>query len=475
MSGHLRELIKNGILNHDRINEIASQLSDAIQVYDANGNLLYCNEASIKMDDISYAASRGKHLTHVYPSIAVAESTILKVLKTGKPIYNNEQIYSNYKGRNLATINTTLPINSGSSVVGAIEISRNLTEYRDLSQKVIELESRFSSKREPLAGKQKTYNFDDIITTNIEFIRLKSVAKKAAKTNIPVLIYGDTGTGKELLAHSIHNASMRSRENFLVQNCAALPTNLLEGILFGTSKGGFTGAVNRPGLFELAHGGSIFLDEINSMPLELQAKLLRVLQNGSFRRVGDTKERTADLRIIAATNVDPNMAIRDGSLRRDLYYRLNTVLLWIPSLSERREDIEYLTDFFIKKYSNQLGKDTADISEDVRKLFNVYPWDGNVRELEHVIEATVSLNDTQCIDIIHLPHNLRYFYSENLVKKKYSVSAASGLVDAVVDLEISMIREALSSGNKNVSLAASILGIPRQTLQYKIKKYGLGE
>jgi arginine utilization regulatory protein len=454
-------------------------ISDGVQIVDEHGNLIYCNRNSALLDDININESIGKHITEIYPSLKEEESTLLKVLATKTPILNLEQTYRTYKGKNIATINSTLPIINDDRIEGAIEISRNITTYKELSEKVIDLQSLAKG---PEAFESKIvrtvndgYRFEDIITTHPEFNRVKAVAMKAANTDIAVLIYGETGTGKELLTQAIHNSSRRKNKPFIAQNCAALPGSLLEGILFGTVKGGFTGAVDRPGLFELADTGTLFLDEINSMPQELQAKLLRVLQDGKIRRIGDTKERKVDVRIVAATNIEPNLAIDMGLIRRDLYYRLNTVTLWIPKLSDRKEDIPLLTHFFIKKYNGLLYRGIKNVSKQVMTLFLNYPWEGNVRELEHVIEGAVNFVDGETIEIIDLPYNLKNYYEKHHTKTGTieSLKQVDGLVEALEATEKQLIVEALKESDGNTAGAARLLKIPRQTLQYKMKKFDL--
>lgn len=478
----MHRLLGNTKITEETIRKIADHISDAIQIFNSSGELVYCNKASSEMDEIELKTAKGSHITELYPSIKIGGSTILQVLKTGEEIAKEEQTYSSYRGQKLSTINTTLPIMEGKKIVGAAEISRNITHFKELNEKMIDLRS--ASEKSHLTKKSKakdakkasdsrtSYKFSDIITRNSEFLRIKEVAKRAAKTNIPILIYGDTGTGKELLAQSVHSASVRSKSAFIAQNCAALPANLLEGILFGTTKGGFTGAVDRPGLFELADTGTMFLDEVNSMPIELQAKLLRVLQDGKIRRVGDTKQRTVDVRLVAAMNRDPNIAIEQGLLRRDLYYRINTVTLSIPSLADRREDIELLTEKFIKKYNQLLYKSIEKVSDEVMELFHHYTWDGNVRELEHAIEAASNFSEGPIIELADLPHNIRNFKEsdENFVIKQ---KLGEGLNQAVETLEKQMVQHALEISKNNITAAADVLQVPRQTLQYKIKKYNL--
>lgn len=467
------------ILTLEHVKFMLEHISDGVQIVDEKGNLVYCNRNSALLDDINIEESIGKHITEIYPSLKEEESTLLEVLMTKTPILNREQTYRTYKGKSIATINTTLPILSGDQIEGAIEISRNITPYKELTEKVIDLQSKVNGAEDEFKmpkNLNRGYKFEDIITAHAEFNRVKAVAMKAASTDIAVLIYGETGTGKELLTQAIHNGSKRKMKPFIAQNCAALPGSLLEGILFGTVKGGFTGAVDRPGLFELADSGTLFLDEINSMPQELQAKLLRVLQDGKIRRIGDTRERHVDVRIIAATNIEPNLAIELGLIRRDLYYRLNTVTLWIPKLSDRKEDIPLLTQFFIRKYNGLLYRSIKGVSQEVMALFLKYHWEGNVRELEHVIEGAVNFVEGDLIQIIDLPYNLKRFYDSTHAAStalNTILSHELGLVEELESVEAKLIQEALKKCENNIAKASRLLKIPRQTLQYKIKKFNL--
>ncbi len=459
-------------ITSEHLEKILEHISDGIQIVDDKGFLVFCNRHSAMLDDIQLSESIGKHITEIYPSLKSETSTLLDVLKTGLPILNKEQSYRNYKGKVIATINSTMPLIEGGRVKGAIEISRNITPYKELSERYLALQSSLHGEgvSETTQKGTATYQFEDIITQHAEFNRIKLVAMKAARTDIPVLIYGETGTGKELLTQAIHNHSQRKAKPFIAQNCAALPGSLLEGILFGTVKGGFTGAVDRPGLFELADTGTLFLDEINSMPLELQAKLLRVLQDGKIRRVGDIKERVVDVRIIAATNIEPNHAIETGLIRRDLYYRLNTVSLWIPKLADRREDIPLLTAYFLNKYNHMLYRHIKGISPEVSRIFHTYHWEGNVRELEHVIESAVNFAEGPLILWEDLPTNLKRFEPKERVE---TTLEGQGLQDVLNHVERQTILQAFEQCGKNVTKTAEALHIPRQTLQYKLKKYQL--
>ena len=340
----------------ENIIEILDYLEEGIHVIDQNGIIVYYNAFAQGIDGIESSKVMGRHLLEIYPSLTDDTSTLLMAIQSGRPIHRKEQTFLNYKGEKITTINSSIPIKSKGKILGALEISRDITQVRQMSEKIVDLQSKLypKNKKSPNINESAKFTFEDIIGSNKEMERLKELSRKAAETDVSVLVSGDTGTGKELFVHSIHNASNRNHKPFITENCAALPANLLEGILFGTIKGGFTGAEDRPGLFELADGGTLFLDEINSMPMELQSKLLRVLQDGRIRRVGAIKTTDVDVRIIAATNIPPEIAVDKRQLRRDLYYRLNVVSFEIPPLKHRKDDIPILTDFFI--FANYIFK-----------------------------------------------------------------------------------------------------------------------
>lgn len=455
----------------ENIMEILDYLEEGVHIIDKNGIIVYYNKFAQGIDGIEREKVVNRHLLEIYPSLTEETSTLLTVIRTGEPMYKKEQTFLNYKGEKITTINSSIPITSKGKILGALEISKDITTVREMSEKIVDLQNKLynNKKEKTLQNKTKEsaqYTLLDIVGENKEMMKLKSLALKAAESDVSVLVSGDTGTGKELFVHSIHNASPRKYKPFITQNCAALPANLLEGILFGTIKGGFTGAEDRPGLFELANNGTLFLDEINSMPLELQSKLLRVLQDGNIRRVGATNTIQVDVRIIAATNIPPEEAVEKRQLRRDLYYRLNVVTFEIPPLKDRKDDIPILVKYFIDKFNLKFGKDVKEISRDVLNIFNNYEWDGNVRELEHLIEGILSINDIDIIEVKDLPYKFRQ-------RKKNTNIYESSLAKIIEETERTIIREALNQTDNNVTRTAELLKIPRQTLQYKIQKLKL--
>jgi two-component system response regulator AtoC len=305
---------------------------------------------------------------------------------------------------------------------------------------------------------------------------LYELIRQVAPARSGVLIVGETGTGKELVARAIHHASGRGGL-FVPINCAAIPADLLESELFGHQKGAFTGAHrDRMGKFELSSGGTIFLDEITEMPLALQAKLLRVLQEETVERLGAQRAVRVDLRIVAATNRDPQQAVDDGTLRQDLFFRLNVVRVDVPPLRERREDIQLLAGHFLQKYSSELGRQAPRLTEAVLQVLLAYPWPGNVRELENLMERASVLCRGTTIDVQLLPQDMTVAADVSLAIPAASIPGESEtlvLEEQVSALEKRLITAALVRSGDNKSAASRLLGVSERTLWYKIKKYGL--
>ena len=451
------------------------EYADAIMIVDHNGKIVYSVRYNPRFDDESdireFKDIINKNYLEVFPTLDPEQSTIINCIKQGVPKYMENQIFYDNKGRVYNTQNLTLPIIRSGKILGAIEISKDITKIEELSEKNKDHNVFQFQSKEKLAEKKTVakYTFESIITSNEGMKENIKKAKMVSDSTSSVLVYGETGTGKELFVQSIHNYSSRRDKPFIAQNCAALPETLFESILFGSVKGAFTGAIDKPGLFELANGGTLFLDEINSMPITLQAKLLRVLQDGIVRRVGDSKDREVDVRIITAMNEEPLKAVEKGQIREDLFYRLNVVSLKLIPLRERKEDIPLYVDHFIKKYNNELNKNVKNISSDVKNIFYSYSWPGNVRELQHVIESSMNMLNKDRIDTKHLP----IYLSENIENRGLNeeIGEIKPLNDAVEVLEKSMIIRALKRTNGNISKAGNLLRIPRQTLHYKLNKY----
>ncbi len=303
------------------------------------------------------------------------------------------------------------------------------------------------------------YSFEDIIGNSKEIKKVKELAMKVCNSKSPIFVYGDTGTGKELIVQAIHSSSIRRKKPFIAQNCAAIPENLLESIFFGVGKGGFTGAIESKGLFEEANGGTLYLDELNSMDIIFQSKFLRVIQEGEFRRIGETNTRKTNIRIISSVNEDPDFLVRSNKLRKDLYYRLNVIRINVPELNARKEDIPLLVPMFIEKHNKRLGTSISGIDNCALELLMKKDYDGNVRELEHIIEGALNYKRQGVIKISDL--HLKKTIERLSLKEKLEY------------MEIKYIKEALIIHSNNVSKASKFLNIPRQTLQYKISKYSI--
>ncbi|AZV49429.1 sigma-54-dependent Fis family transcriptional regulator [Bacillus halotolerans] len=443
---------------------ILDEIDVGLHVVDEHGNTIVYNNKMMQIEDMEKQDVLNKNLMDVFMFSKQQDSTLVQALQEGKTIKNVKQSYFNNKGQEITTINHTYPIVQDGNIKGAVEIAKDVTKLERLI-------------RENMHKKgNATYTFDSILGTSPAIQDVIENAKRATRTSSSVLLAGETGTGKELFAQSIHNGSDRSSGPFISQNCAALPDSLVESILFGTKKGAFTGAVDQPGLFEQAHGGTLLLDEINSLNLSLQAKLLRALQERKIRRIGSTKDTPIDVRIIATMNEDPIDAIAGERMRKDLYYRLSVVTLIIPPLRERKEDILLLASEFIQKNNHLFQMAVEHISEDVKQFFLSYDWPGNIRELEHMIEGAMNfMTDEQTITANHLPYQYRMKIKPADISKPEPAGhqPAADLKEKMESFEKYVIENILRKHGHNISKTAQELGISRQSLQYRLKKFSL--
>ncbi|WP_312472581.1 sigma 54-interacting transcriptional regulator [Neobacillus sp.] len=456
-------------LTQEVLTAILKSIDEGIHVVNTEGKTIFYNEVAAKHDGMDVREVQGKHLIDAFPSLSEESSTLLMVIRTGKPIYNQTQVYLNLHGTRIDTINTTLPIFLGEEIIGAVEIAKDYSRMKLLSERLLDLQKGVNKSNKKKVLKQVSYTLSDLKTVNPAFISMKNEARKLAKSDSPILVYGESGTGKELFVQGIHHESLRSGGAFIAQNCAAIPETLLESILFGTAKGSYTGAVDRKGLFELADGGTLFLDELHTMPIELQAKLLRVLEDGMVRRVGGSQNISVDVRVIAAMNVHPTMALQDQKLRNDLFYRLNVFTFSLFPLRERIEDILYLTDYFIYEFNRKLKKSIKGVEKKLELFFMDYQWPGNVRELKHTIEYMMNVCEEERLTLEELPIMLRQLSSSSQGKRVHPNESLS-LRKNLEDVEKRLIMNALDLSKGNINKAAKLLEIPRQTLQYKLKK-----
>lgn len=404
----------------------------------------------------------GMHILELHQHLTHETSTVMRALKSKEPIINEKQYLNIYKERTVTILATTLPLISGDDIIGTMEFDRYLDE--DLAQYE---EEDFNNDIN-----QNSYFFtiDDIITNNPAMIDAKNQTLKAAKTSSPVMIYGETGTGKELIAQAIHNHSFRKNNPFIVQNCASIPSSLGESILFGTTRGSFTGAENKIGLFEIANGGTLVLDELNSMDIALQSKLLRATENGSFRRLGGKNIINVDVRLISTINEEPYFLIESNKIRKDLFYRLGVVLIYIPPLRDRKDDIPLLVDYFIHEYNKKMHKNIKGISKEVKELIMDYSWPGNVRELKNFIEGAFNFTEKDIIDRDSIPYHIISINKKD--EADINIESRFDLNEAIKEQEIKYIKLALEK-SKSITDAAKLLKISRQLLKYKLDNYGI--
>lgn len=474
----------------DVYTHICNLLPEAIMICDAEGRLISLNDANIQLEGLQSEVVLGKHVTEVYRVLDDSSFSILQTLETMQPKLNHRQMYATQYGRVVDGLTSTYPIFLNDQIFGTVSLVEDYTKLDEVRRKNAELEKKLnifsgaktSSKKVPVAR----YHFRDIICSSPKMMSLLQKCKLAAQSDSAVMLYGETGTGKELFAQSIHNASKRADRPFVAVNCAAIPDNLLESMLFGTVKGAFTGAENQMGLFEQAHSGTLLLDELNSMSMALQSKLLRVLQEGVVRRLGSTTDTPVDVRIISNINVPPQEAIDKGLLRNDLYYRLGVVSINILPLRERHEDIMLLVKTYIMFYNRKLLKNVTGCSPEVEEIFQQYSWPGNVRELQHAVEHAMNVMPVYSGTITArvLPDHIVEAVQKTETKTEPEETLLNSIVPPMEEMEGSLnqmlenyerkiLAAAMEKYQGNVSQAARALKTSRQQLKYRLDKYGI--
>ena len=396
-----------------------------------------------------------------------------KVRETKVPIVDDYYEYNLGYGKKTALIMSLYPYMKDGEVEGVCTIGRNINQIKDFLVTTLEYNNRRKRKRDGKVNGTR-YFFDDIIGKSAAMKRMVERAKIFAKSDSPLMIYGETGTGKELVAQSIHNGSIYLDGPFVSVNCAAIPETLLESTLFGTTKGSFTGAVDKPGLFELAEGGTLFLDEINSMPLSLQPKLLRAIQEKAIRRVGGEKEISVNCRLISAVNRSPEYILEQGIIRDDLFFRLATIELKIPPLRERKEDIDYLVYSFIDKYNARFDRSVEGISPLLYSSLLEYDWPGNIRELENMVESAMNLVSVHD-HILRVEHLSDYFHDKFSGMHRVTVddNASLSMKERLQDFERKLLKESLERNDYNIAKVAEEFDMTRQNVYLRLKKLGI--
>ncbi len=467
-----------------------------VAIIDTHGRYVYYNRESADIDGCSVSDALGKPLLDVYPYLTEKDSTMLSSLKEGRIFQNHHQNYFNSRGKLINYTHTTTPlINARGEAIGAIEFGFDASGNIKLAQQLLALtKSAIKRPIERIPAERR------IITRSSSMHNLIALSKRYAASDIPVIIYGPSGSGKELFAQLIVEHSTRCDKPFVVLNCGALTETLVESTLFGTVKGAYTGAENNEGYLELANGGTLFLDEFNSMSLNVQQKLLRYLQTKQYTRVGEVRPRVSDARILVAMNENPLKLIAEGRLREDLYYRLNVAVLTLPPLDERPEDILPLAEHFIEKYA-ALSSHTIHGIANPEALMR--SWPGNVRMLENEIVRSIVMHETDGPLTIapdpsvateqHEPQN----YPTSDLTFRGTIEPMTSTVSPNGDREVTenpstdpaaptmslpkqlealerrLVIEALNATRGNASQAAERLGIARTTLLYKMEKLGI--
>ncbi|MCR3921588.1 MAG: sigma 54-interacting transcriptional regulator [Firmicutes bacterium] len=442
---------------------IINSIQDAISVVDENGNGILFNNAYLKLTGLQEADVLHKPAT---VDIAEGESMHLKVLKTGQPVRGVPMKVGRYKRHVLVFC---APLYIREKLWGSVGILRDVSEVRALSDEL----QRTKQKVRQLEAK---YSFDDIIGGSSVLQQAIQLAKVAAATPATVLLRGEGGTGKELFAHAIHHTSSRHDQQFIRVNCGALPENLLESELFGYSEGAFTGArkQGKKGIFEEANGGTIFLDEIGTMEVSLQAKILRVLQEGEIVRIGEAHPLTVDVRVIAATNANLEALIEEGKFREDLYYRLNVFPIYMPTLAERRMDIPLLAEYYLHALSQDYNRPGAELSTESTAMLQDYHWPGNVRELKNVMaRALINLTkDETLVEPRHLMFSLNTPRHATSQRQLHTYQGET-LGQLHATWEKNILLDALHRAGGNKTEAARQLAISVRSLYNKLERYSI--
>lgn len=449
---------------------ILDSIKDAITIVDKDCITKYWNKAAEKMYGISRKDIVGKHIREFFPS-----SLLPRIIKEEK---SYENIYNSPRESSFNIISAS-PLYCKGELVGGLSLDRDITDHIRTAELLSKARSNLDVLQQEITAINKNHSsFSMILGNSSKFREAVNLARDVARSNINVLICGESGTGKELFARAIHMES--GREGLYVPiNCSAMPNELIESELFGYAAGAFTGALKegRTGKIELAHKGTLFLDEIGDMPLHMQPKILRVLEDGEVTKVGGEKSIKVNIRIIAATNRNLNEMVEKGTFRKDLYYRLNSVLINLPPLRERKDDIPLLANRFVQNYCMEYGLNILNISPQVMDAFIQHDWEGNVRELANIIERMVVIaknNKLSSLDVNTLPENI------NVKKKSYKDAGDENsnpydLNYILANAERDAVVNAMKMAENNKSAAAKILNIPRSTLYFKLQKYGLSD
>ena len=450
-------------------------LPHGVVITNESGVIIFYNQAQAQLDGLKPAEVLGVRLSAVYPAGQWPEP---KLSAAGHRLPLSAALqYAPGRGRAVSATVSASPLRLSGQSAGTL--------YLVAAQPAAAEAGPVRAERAAGPRREKC-GFDRLIGRSEKFQKALNLGRSGALSPSPILLSGETGTGKEMFARGVHEHSPRANQPFVAINCSAIPQELLEGMLFGTTRGAFTGAADKAGLFEEANRGTLFLDELDSMPLKLQPKLLRALQERKIRRVGSPHELSLDVKIISAVGGRPEEVVKNGRLRSDLFYRLGVMVINLPPLRERLDDLPLLAGYFIEKHNKILGKRVSGLSAEVLEAFRAYDWPGNVRELEHIIEAVLNVAEGETVITVDLlPDHFSLLpkitlgqYEARDVSRfqdffhQAEVDEAGGFV-SLKEKEKTMIAGALAMTSGNVAKAARLLNISRQLLVYKMKKHRL--
>ena len=502
-----------------------------ITIVRADGVIIYYNDAQARLDGLAPKDALGKKICDVY-SFTPEDSPTMRALRSGKPVFDSVHYYRTRNGKLVNSANAIYPLWINGILLGGICF---IQSYTDIGKQVGYMRGAgehgavVDVTMPPPKTEKKHYTFASLVGESPLLREAAELAKKVSQGASSVMLVGETGVGKEIFAQAIHYEGPRRNNPYLALNCSAVPETLMEGILFGTAKGAFTGAVNRAGLFEAANGGTLYLDEVDSMPLSLQSKMLRALQERKIRRIGEGHERAVDVRIISSVGRPPLSLVEEGLMRQDFYYRLSVVKVLIPPLRSRMEDIHLLVQHFLEKHSKYAGASIPLVTPEAMAVFYSHAWPGNVRELEHTIEASLALVDPgDNLEAWHLyravpdlspvpqpaeattpwlafqesfPAEREYIAGsrKNALQPRRPGESATAhaarptrrspeqdnppldvhdlasLSVRTMAVEESSITKALGASAGNIAMAARLLGISPQLMHYKMKKYSINK
>ena len=460
-------------------------ISDSVQVYDADLRVVYYNRVFRRMMDLSDNVEvQGEKLLDIF-DVDENYSTTIAALQTKQTVRGRYDQYKSTTGKELQTVNAAHLIMQGERVLGAISIERDMQLTKKMIADLLEDQNILSQHLQPSVHMQGNvrYTLRNLIGFSPALVSAVELARKMAPNESAILIQGETGTGKEIFAQGIHALSSRRDKNFVAVNCAAIPESLIEGTLFGTVKGAFTGSADKAGLMEEANHGTLFLDEMNSMSPSMQAKLLRVLQEKKLRRVGGTKEIPLDVRIISSCNENVYALMESGRLRRDIFYRLSSVVIEIPPLRERGRDLEELVWYYIRSTSGV--EPVNEIEQGFWERLYAHRWPGNVRELFHILGYALNVSEGGVLRERDLPSYFPGARSGAVLPEPETViseppesgpdksSYAAGFNALCADYERRIISGAFATCSGNLTKTAELLKLSRQNLQYYIRKYNV--